>query len=127
MENRQQAILYLTYLLVYSDGEFVDKERHGIKYICQQEGISEGEYEDFINNSQGSSERKLFENGIDLIEKCSNEDRIRAFSWLYKLSEVDGKVHAKEVRFLLYSLRRASVDFEEVKTVAQAMPNLPSN
>jgi len=127
MDNRQQAILYLTYLLVYSDGEFADKERHGIKYICQQEGISEGEYEDFINNSQGSSERKLFENGIDLIEKCSYEERISAFSWLYKLSEVDGKVHAKEVRFLLYSLRRASVDFEEVKTVAQAMPNLPSN
>ena len=127
MENRQQAILYLTYLLVYSDGEFVDKERHGIKYICQQEGISEGEYEDFINNSKGSSERKLFENGIDLIENCSYEDKISVFSWLYKLSEVDGKVHAKEVRFLLYSLRRASIDFEEVKAVAKAMPKLPSN
>ena len=127
MENRQQAILYLTYLLVYSDGEFVDEERSGIKYICQQEGISDGEYENFMNSCKGISERKLFENGIDLIEKCSYEDRISAFSWLYKLSEVDGKVHAKEVRFLLYSLRRASVDFDEVKAVAQAMPNLPSN
>ena len=125
MGNRQQAILYLTYLLVYSDGEFDDKERQGIKYICQQEGISDNEYEDFLKNCQGASERKLFENGVDLVEKCSYEDKIGIFSWLYKLSEADGTVHAKEVRFLLYSLRRASVDFGEVKAVAQAMPDLP--
>lgn len=125
MENRQQAILYLTYLLVYSDGEFDDKERHGVKYICQQEGISDSDYENFLISCQESSERKLFENGVDLVEKCSYEDKIGIFSWLYKLSEVDGTVHAKEVRFLLYSLRRASVDFDEVKAVAQAMPSLP--
>ena len=125
MDNRQQALLYLTYLLVYSDGEFDDQERYAIKYICEQEGISESDYQDFLVNCHGSSERTLFENGVDLVEKCSYEDKIGVFTWLYKLSEADGTVHAKEVRFLLYSLRRASVDFDEVKAAVEAMPSIP--
>ena len=126
MDNRQQALLYLTYLLVYSDGEFDEYEQHAIKYICKQEGISEQDYSDFLITCQKSSERTLFETGVDLVEGCSDEEKISVFVWLYKLSEVDGTVHAKEVRFLLYSLRRASLDFEEVKVAAQEMPPIPS-
>ena len=125
MDNRQQALLYLTYLLVYSDGEFDARERHAIKYICEQEGISESDYQDFLERCHENTERALFENGVDLVEKCSYDDKIGIFVWLYKLSEADGTVHAKEVRFLLYSLRRASVDFDKVKEVAESMPSIP--
>ena len=125
MNIRQRALLYLTYLLAYTDGEFDDHEKHGIKYICAQEGISDDDYQDFINKCQESSERELFESGVDLVEECSYEDKIAVFIWLYKLAEVDGQVHAKEVRFLLYSLRRASIDFDEVKKAALAMPAIP--
>jgi uncharacterized tellurite resistance protein B-like protein len=125
MDNRQQALLYLTYLLVYSDGEFDKQERHAVKYICQQEGISESDYKEFLESCHESSERALFEKGVDLVEKCSYDDKIGVFVWLYKLSEADGTVHAKEVRFLLYSLRRASVDFDKVKEAAEATPSIP--
>ena len=127
MNIRQRALLYLAYLLAYSDGEFDDNEAHGIKYICKEEGIGDDDYRDFIIKCQESSERELFESGVDLVEECSYEDKIAVFVWLYKLAEVDGQVHAKEVRFLLYSLRRASIDFDEVKKAAQAMPAIPSS
>jgi len=122
MTSRQQAILYFTYLLVYSDGEFDDSEKSAIKYICEEEGIVENEYQDFLINIQEISEKEIFDKGVVLIEACSEEDKLAVFVWLYKLSEADGKVHAKEVRFLLYSLRRTSIDLDDVKLAADDLP-----
>ena len=125
MDTHQQALLYLTYLLVYSDGEFDARERRAIKYICDVEGISDDDYQGFLIECQDFTERDIFEKGIGLVEKCSEEEKIGVFVWLYKLSEADGKVHAKEVRFLLYSLRRASTNFDFVKDAASKIPNIP--
>jgi uncharacterized tellurite resistance protein B-like protein len=125
MNIRQKSILYLTYLLVYSDGEFDESERNAIKFICQEEGISEKDYQAFLIDVQELSEKDLFDTGVDLIEGCSEENKTSVFVWLYKLSEADGKVHAKEVRFLLYSLRRANIDFDAVKKAAEAFPPIP--
>jgi uncharacterized tellurite resistance protein B-like protein len=125
MDNRQQALLYLTYLLVYSDGEFDEHERHAINYICEQEGISENEYQEFLINCLEMPEREIFEKGLSFVEDCSEDEKAAVFIWLYKLSEADGMVHAKEVRFLLYSLRRASIDFDQIKDAAKNMPSIP--
>ena len=125
MDNHQQSLLYLTYLLVYSDGEFDARERRAIKYICDEEGISDDDYQGFLIECQDLSERDIFEKGLTLVEQCSEEDKISVFVWLYKLSEADGMVHAKEVRFLLYSLRRASINFDVVKEAAGKLSSIP--
>lgn len=122
MNTRQQAILYLTHLLVYSDGEYDDSERLAIKYICKSEGISTDDYQKFVIDIQGTSERELYEKGVSFIDQCPEEDKVGVAVWLYKLSEADGTVHAKEVRFLLYSLKRASLDFDIVKKASLAVP-----
>lgn len=126
MDTHQQALLYLTYLLVYSDGEFDDDERRAIKYICGIEDIADEDYQGFLIDCQDLSERDIFEKGISLVEQCSEDEKINIFVWLYKLSEVDGKVHAKEVRFLLYSLRRASMNFDIVIEAAIQRADIPS-
>ena len=125
MNTRQQSILHLTYLLVYSDGEFDESEKKAIKYILDQEGISESDYQEFLIEAQDLSEKELFTRGVDLLEECSEENKISCFVWLYKLSEADGMVHAKEVRFLLYSLRRANIDLDDVKIASDAVPSIP--
>ena len=125
MDNHQQSLLYLTYLLVYSDGEFDAKERRAIKYICEEEGISDDDYQGFLIDCEDYTEREIFEKGLTLVEQCSEDEKTSVFVWLYKLSESDGKVHAKEVRFLLYSLRRASINFDIVKEAASKLPNIP--
>lgn len=124
MNTRQQSILYLTYLLVYSDGEFDESEKRAIKYICKKEGISDNDYQGFLIDVQDLSEKELFNRGVDLLEECNEENKISTFVWLYKLSEADGMVHAKEVRFLLYSLRRAHIDLDDVKKAAESVPSI---
>jgi len=125
MNTCQRAILYLTNLLVYSDGEYDETEKSAIDYIRSQESISDDNYQSFLLEIDGVSERDLYERGVDLVESCSMEERLSVFVWLYKLSEADGTVHAKEIRFLLYSLRKTGVDFEEVKKAASAIPSIP--
>ena len=125
MKRRHKAILYLTYLIVYSDGEYDESERKAIEYICKQEGITDEDYQQFLIDVQGISEKELYDNSMEMIDQCpSHDDKLSVFAWLYKISEVDGTVHAKEVRFLLYSLKRVGVDFEEVKQVADKLPSL---
>jgi hypothetical protein len=52
---------------------------------------------------------------------CSDEEKLRAFVHLYKLSEADGQVHVKEVRLLLYSIRMAKIEFNEVVANAKGI------
>lgn len=123
MTRRQKAILYLTYLIVYSDGEYDESEKSAVDYIRSQEGVSDGDYQQFLIDVQNISERELYERAMAMIDECpSHEDKLSVFVWLYKLSEVDGTVHAKEVRFLLYSLKKVGVDFEEVKEASDKVP-----
>jgi len=125
MNTCQEAILYLTYLLVYSDGEYDESEKKAIDYIRSQEAISDDDYQKFLLEIDDVSERELYDKGVDLVEACSLEDRLTVFVWLYKLSEADGTVHAKEIRFLLYSLRKTGVDFDEVKKAADSVAPIP--
>jgi len=86
MTNTQEALLYLTNLLVYSDGIYDDSERQAIRYICEQEGISQADYSDFVKKIAGLTEKGLYDRGIDLLEACSDDDRLAVFVWLYKLA-----------------------------------------
>lgn len=124
MNDKQLAILYLTHLLVYSDGEYDEREKDAILRICDKEGISIEDYQRFHLDTLDLSEREIFDRGVDHIEASSEEDKIKVFVWLYKLSEADGIVHAKEVRFLLYSLRRASLDLDDIKISAAKVPSI---
>lgn len=123
MTERHKAILYLTYLIVYSDGEYDDSEKRAVNHIRREEGISDNDYQQFLIDVQDISERELYDRAIEMIDHCpTNDDKLSVFVWLYKLSEVDGTVHAKEVRFLLYSLKRVGIDFDEVKRLAESSP-----
>ena len=124
MNDKQLAILYLTHLLVYSDGEYDEREKDAILKICDNEGISVEAYQQFHLDTLDLGERDIFERGVDHVEACSEEDKTKVFVWLYKLSEADGIVHAKEVRFLLYSLRRASLDLDDIKKSADSIPSI---
>lgn len=116
--NYQKALLYLTHLVISADGVIDDKEKHALNIIRKSEGISEDAFNTFTSELNGMEEKDVYYNGIDLITKCSDVEKLRAFAWLYKMAEVDGRVHIKEVRFLLYSVKMAGVDFDDV--VAEA-------
>ena len=121
-ENYHNGLLYLAHLVISADGVIDENELQAMQSIKKREGISELVFDTYKSDVQDMKEKDIYQKAIELISTCTNDERLRAFTWLYKISEVDGSVHVKEVRFLLYSVKRASVEFDDVVAAAQKFP-----
>lgn len=119
------GVLYLVHLVISADGVVDQGELRALEAIIEQEGMDSNIYRDFIKETSKMNEREIFNKGIQMISECSPEQQRRAFGWLMKISESDGQVHAKEIRFLLYSVKKAGIDFNDVVTEANNLPDLP--
>jgi uncharacterized tellurite resistance protein B-like protein len=120
----QSALLYLTHLLISADGTIDDHEVKALDLIKTREKISQAFFDEFVLTIKGKKERELFQLGVDTINQCSEAEKLHVFVLLYKLAEVDGRVHLKEIKLLLYALRLAKIEFEDVVTKALASPPL---
>jgi hypothetical protein len=116
----QLGLLYFSYLLVMVDGEIDLREKTAIDNIKIKENIPEWISDDFEENIATLSEQQIFKKGVELMNRCTEADKLKAFVHLYWLTEIDNKIHRKEVRFLLYSLKATKVSFEEVERIAKA-------
>ena len=123
MTHYHRGLLYLVKLLIDADGIADEKELEALRTIKDRERIPDQIYQEFEDSVRTSKERDIYNTGIDLISQCSESERLRAFATLYRLSEVDGRVHIKEIKLLLYSIKSAGVEFEAV--VDFAKNNLP--
>jgi uncharacterized tellurite resistance protein B-like protein len=112
--NYQLGLLYLVHLLISSDGVIDDNEMVELLKVKNAEKIPDSIFNDFAREIASKKERDIYQKGIGLINKCSDEEKLEAFVHLYKMSEVDGKVHAKEVRLMLYSIKKAKLEFSDV-------------
>ncbi len=83
-----------------------------------KEKISDALFDQFLSEVKTKRPKEIYQQGIELINECDDEKKLRAFAHLYKISEVDGRVHVKEVRLLLYSVKMAEIEFNDV--VAEA-------
>jgi len=113
-KNYQLGLLHLVHLLISADGVIDEKERDAILRIKSKENIPDSIYAEFETDVKTKKERDIYQQGIALINECTDEEKLRAFVHLYKLSEVDGNVHVKEVRLLLYSIKMAGIEFNDV-------------
>ena len=110
----QLGLLHLVRLLISADGVIDEKERTALKRIKEFEKIPDDLFDNFESTISSKKEREIYEQGIKLINECSDEQKLKAFVHLYKLSEADGSVHVKEVRLLLYSIKMAGIEFNDV-------------
>jgi uncharacterized tellurite resistance protein B-like protein len=118
------GLLLLAYLITAADGVLDDSERKALIAIANHEGIDLEYLDNFIKYAQALPEKSIYQIGLDEIDKCSDSQKMKAFCWLYRISEVDGKVHVKEVRFLLYSLRQAGLEIDDVIVAKDNYPSL---
>ncbi|HEY4656396.1 MAG TPA: hypothetical protein VIH22_17885 [Cyclobacteriaceae bacterium] len=117
------GLLYLIHLLMGVDGDINETELVALKKVRKYEKIPDTLYEDFEKQIRRLRERDIYNQGIELVGKCSVEERLSIFATLYKMSEVDGRVHQKEVKLLLYSIEKAGIEFDDVVNAAKASPN----
>jgi len=122
-KNYQLGLLYLVHLLVSADGVVDQNELAALDKIKSREKIPDDVYAKFKKDIAVMKEKEIYQLGIENITPCSDQEKLQAFSILYKMSEVDGRVHVKEVRLLLYSTKVTGVEFDDVVKQAATLPS----
>ena len=118
------ALLCLTHLLICADGVEHETELDALNIIRDKEGITDSTFVEFQALLRSKKEREVYQTGITHLHRCSDHEKLRVFVTLYKLSEVDGRVHVKEIKLLLYSIKVAGVEFNDVVNHAMLTPSL---
>jgi uncharacterized tellurite resistance protein B-like protein len=118
------ALLCLTHLLVCADGVEHETEIDALKIIKDREGITNATFSEFQTILKQKKEREIYQTGIAHMNRCSDAEKLNVFVTLYKLSEVDGRVHVREIKLLLYSIKVAGVEFNDVVNRAMLTPSL---
>jgi uncharacterized tellurite resistance protein B-like protein len=121
INNYQLGLLYLVHLLVSADGIIDEQEKEALKRLKSKEKISDEVYTTFEKDITHKTEREIYQDSITLINQCTPSEKLHAFVMLYKLSEVDGHVHLKEVRLLMYSIKMAGIEFDDVVSEAKKL------
>jgi uncharacterized tellurite resistance protein B-like protein len=122
-KNYQLGLLYLVHLLVSADGVIDENELAALDKIKSREKIPDDVFAKFKKDIATMKERDIYQLGIENITSCTTQEKLQAFSILYKMSEVDGRVHVKEVRLLLYSTKMTGVEFDDVVKQAALIPS----
>lgn len=122
-KSYQLGLLYLVHLLVSADGIVDENELAALDKIKSREKIPDDVFAQFKKDISVMKERDIYQLGLDNIIPCSDQEKLNAFSILYKMSEVDGRVHVKEVRLLLYSTKVTGVEFDDVVKQAALIPS----
>ncbi|MDH4057216.1 MAG: TerB family tellurite resistance protein [Cyclobacteriaceae bacterium] len=113
-KNYHLGILYLMHLLVNADGVIDQHEHNALRKVKDYERMPEDTLVEFEKSAINLSEKEIYQKGIDFLNHCNDEEKLDAFAHLSKMTEADGRVHVKEVRLLLYSIRMAKIEFNEV-------------
>ncbi len=119
--NSQLGLLYLAHLLISADGIIDAREYEALSKIKTKESISDQDFKKFEIAVKDKKERDIYREGIELMNGCTDEEKLNAFVHLYKLSETDGLVHVKEVRLLLYTIKNAGIEFNDIIARAKAL------
>ena len=117
-KNYQLGLLYLVHLLINADGIVNVNEKKALMKIKSKEGIPDPVFDQFLVDVTQLKPKEIYQNGIAFINECEDDVKLRAFVHLYKISEVDGSVHIKEVRLLLYSMKMVDIEFDDIVEAA---------
>ena len=112
--NYQLGLLHFAHLLANVDGVVDDREKKAMWSIKEKEKIADSVFYEFEKRIATEKEQEIYEEGVALLNSCSEEERLCAFVHLYRLAESDKHVHIKEVRLLLYGIKEAKIEFDDV-------------
>jgi len=104
----------MVHLIISSDGKITADEEKALDVIRKNEGISDDVFNTFRKSIEGKKGRDIYQEGIEILNECTDEEKLDAFAHLYRLSEADGNVHVNEVRLLLYSIKMTGIEFNDV-------------
>ena len=116
--NYQLGLLHFAHLLITVDGVVDEREKRAMRDLQAEEQIPDPVFLEFETTIIPKSEREVFQQGVTLLNQCSEQEKLCALVHLYRMAEADNQVHIKEVRLLLYSLKATNVEFDDVVLTA---------
>ncbi len=119
--NSQLGLLCLAHILISADGMIDQKEFEALSKIKVKESISDALFKEFENEIKDKKGKDIYITGVDLLNLCTDDEKLNAFAHLYKMAEADGSVHIKEVRLLLYTIKSSRIEFNDVVARAKSM------
>ncbi len=114
LDNYHKGLLFVTYLLINSDKEISDNELYYLHKMRVEEGISDDVFTEHFKSLLGKDEREIYQIGIDAINLCTDDQKLKAFTRLYQMALSDKVLRVKEVRFILYAIKLAQVDINTI-------------
>jgi uncharacterized tellurite resistance protein B-like protein len=112
--NYQLGLLSLVHLLISADGVIDQRERDALDSIIQEEDIQNDVLSEFQKRVETLKHQSLYNDGINLLCQCSEEERLCALVHLYRMAEADNFIHFKEIGLLLYAMKMTHINFEDV-------------
>lgn len=112
--NYNRGLLYISYLLITSDQEISEDELYHLNKMRVEEGISDEIFGMLFTSLMEKSEQEIYQVGIDSINNCPDDQKIRIFKRLHQMAMADGILRVKEVRFVLYALKLVRADKEKL-------------
>jgi uncharacterized tellurite resistance protein B-like protein len=116
------GLLSFVHLLIKADGVTDQTELEALEKIKAGESIPKNVIYEFEEWVVGRTEPEIYRYGLGHLRDCTEVEKLRVFAMLYKLSEIDGRVHTQEIRMLLNTVKTAGVSFQEVVDFARAHP-----
>jgi uncharacterized tellurite resistance protein B-like protein len=117
--NYQLGLLYLSHILISADGIIHDEEQKALVRFKEEEKIPQQVYDEFQRDVQSKKLSVIYQRGLDMINQCTVEEKKKAFTHLFKLCAVDGSIHVKEVKLLLYSAKLTDADLKDVMAASE--------
>ena len=112
--NFQRGLLHFVHLLANVDGVVDEREKQAMWSIKDEEKIADSVFKEFENKIATEKEQKIYEEGVELLNSCTEEEKLCAFVHLYRLAEADKNIHIREVRLLLYGIKMTKIEFDDI-------------
>jgi uncharacterized tellurite resistance protein B-like protein len=125
--NFKLGLLHFVHMLINVDGHIDDREMAAIQAIKKEENIDDDLFQEFSKSILTSKEHQIHERGVELLNKCSEEERLCAFVHLFRIAEADATVNMKEVRLLMYSIKATKIEFDDVVMSARMSNQNPTH
>lgn len=123
--NFKLGLLHFVHILINVDGHIDDREMAAIQAIKKEEKIDDALFQDFSRSITSSKEHEIHARAVELLNSCSEEERLCAFVHLFRIAEADTSINMKEVRLLMYSIKATKIEFDDVVMSARMSSQNP--
>ena len=108
------ALLHFVHMLINTDNKIDDREMDLILKIKGEERIDDASFLQFSRSISQANREEIFNRGLELLNNCTEEEKLCAFVYLFQLAEADTSISMKETRLLISALKATNIDFNDV-------------